>query len=286
MREKNKKKLFIIINMSSESPIVITYENDDTNTNSHNFFRTLKVNDWDFVRVGIGEKWEGFISKIHAYRKICDSFDDKKILIFSDARDVFCLRHPKAFVDAFRYLDCEILFSAEICCEGKLSVDDSYVGKQCTSLAPYFHYHKLKPPVRKFVNAGLIAGYTGALKNYWQWVIDNSFKDDQLAAGSFMNKFPEKVKLDSDALILHTSGFGVEGGIYAIHSQKHDAPTYSELFGCGAFFLHLPGVWMKGQRYLYEVINEHLGKHKSTAISELYTSRVPGWNDYNDLGKD
>lgn len=266
-----------------DNPVVITYENEDGNANAENFYRSLRVNGWQYIRVGAGEVWEGVINKIIAYRKALDLFDDRQIVVFSDARDVFCLRPPKAFLGGFESFDGDIVLSAEIFCEGKHIVEDDYKGWQCVSLSKYFKYHNMTPKIRKFVNSGLIAGRVHALKHMYQWIIDNGFSDDQLGVGCYMNAFPEKTRLDSDAILLHTSTWGVYSGIYAIHRQKHDSPSFAELFGTGAFFLHIPGIKFVGQGLVYKLVKTHFELHTSNEFLKLCDYKVPGWDDFKEL---
>jgi hypothetical protein len=266
--------------------ILVTYENEDT-PEFQFLEKTAKKNGWNIMRIGFGEKWLGFTNKINGYREICDKVSDDTIIVFSDARDVVCLRPPNAFKDAYEYMKSDIIVSAEVVCEGKLSVPDDYEGKQCVSLHPYYKYHIIKPhSIRKFVNSGLIAGKANALRHMWQWIIDQKIIDDQLGVGMYMNAFPMNIKLDCDAELLHSSTFGINGGVYSIHQQKHDAPSYSELFGCGAFFLHIPGNrTFKGQRLLYEVVKKHLEMYDTYDLLKLYDAKIPSWDQYDDLKK-
>jgi hypothetical protein len=181
----------------------------------------------------------------------------------------------------------DIVVSAEVFCEGKLEVPDGYKGRQCVSLHSYYKHHDIKShPIRKFVNSGLIAGRAKTAKHMWEWILEQGFTDDQYGLGMYMNTFPMNVRLDADAEILHTTTFGVNGGIYSIHQQKLDAPSYGELFGCGPYFLHIPGNRnFKGQKALYDIVKCHLEKHTSDELIRLYSSEIPGWDDYNDLVK-
>lgn len=270
-------------------PIVITYENDPTNAGSIFFRETLARNGWSVKVVGEGETWIGFLSKIRAYRAACDTLPDDQVVIFSDARDVVCVRPPRAFLDAYTYMNAEIVVSAEVFCDFQTSVSDDYVGKVCVSLAPYYRKRGIEPGLRPFVNSGLIAGTVGALRTMWQWILDKGHTDDQIGVGMYMNAHPEKVRIDSDALLLHTSTFGIGAGIYMIHTQKHDSPTFAELHGCAAFFLHIPGSdpekALHGQQYLYKIVVEYLRTHSGDALLKLYEKLPPKWDQYGDLPK-
>jgi len=266
-------------------PILVSYENETINENSAFFFETARRNGWEIQQIGLGAKWEGFAQRTKAYRDVCATYDKDRILVFSDARDVFCVRSNKAFEAAFQHFGCPILVSAEIFCQGRMNVEDDFVGWQCASLSRYFKHHGITPGLRKFVNGGLLAGYAGALGEMYSWIIENNYKDDQLGIAMYMNAFPQKVALDTEAIVLHTSVYGVEGGIYHIHKQKLDAPTFAELFGCGAFFLHIPGHSFKGQKFLYTCVKEHLQKHSSSELIMLYSKPIPGWDDFKDLKK-
>jgi hypothetical protein len=265
-------------------PIVITYENEDTNTFSGNFFESLKNTGWNYIRVGMGEKWNGYMTKVRAYLSVCDKFDAEQVLIFSDARDVLAVRPPKAFSEAFAYFKSDIIVSGEIFCDGKTERPDDYIGYQCVSLFPYFKANNMTTPIRKFVNSGLIAGKASHLKLMWAWIIDKGFDDDQLGVGSYMNTFPHRIRLDYDAELLHTTTFGVNAGIQRIHYQKIDSPSFAELNGIGSFFLHIPGInHSKGQMKLYNLVIDYLLKCSEKEWLGVYKYKTPGWDDYKML---
>ena len=264
--------------------VLVTYENEEKQ--EFKFFeKTALYNGWNLVRIGKDEKWEGFVNKINGYMKFCSSVTDNTLVILSDSRDVFCLRPPNAFKDAFNYMKSDIVVSAETFCQGQIEVKDDFIGNQCVSLHSYYKFHNIKPhPIRKFVNSGLIAGKAGALKHMLEWIIDQKYTDDQFGVGMYMNTFPMNVRLDADAELLHTTTFGINGGVYTIHQQKLDAPNFAELFGCGAFFLHIPGNrTFKGQILLYECVKQHLEAHASDELLKLYNEPLPKWDQFGDL---
>jgi hypothetical protein len=266
-------------------PVLISYENDSTNENSQFFFETVKRNGWEYRQIGVGDKWEGFITRTRRYKDISASYDKDRILVLSDARDVFCVRHAKAFTAAFEYFKTPILVSADVFLASQINVPENFIHTQGASLEPYFKHWNTDPlkTMRKFVCAGLIAGRAGSLYEMYNWILENNYTDDQLGVAMYVRKFPERIKLDHDAIVLHSSTYGVNGGTYHIHYQKQDAPTFAELFGTGAFFLHIPGLCYKGQKYIYNAIKNILKEHDSDALLKVYGKPYPPWDQYKDL---
>lgn len=269
---------------ATDDPVLISYENDINNENSKFFFETVKRNDWEFQQVGAGDKWEGWVTRMKAYRDVCSRYDKERILVFTDARDVFCVRYSKAFKAAFEYFNTPIIMSAGMFLASAIDLPANFMYKNGASLEPYFNYWKIQPTLRKFVCAGLMAGRAGALYDMWDWMLTNNYIDDQLGAAMYIRTFPEKVKLDLDAILLHSSEYGLDAGIYHIHMQKQDSPTLAELFGTGAFFLHIPGSGCyKGQKYVYNSIKNILQDIPSNPIIKEYGKPFPPWNRYKDL---
>jgi len=244
-----------------ESPLVITYDNKPTK-NTRNFLYTLNRNKWDYVLIGEGETWEGFISKMRGYKKYLETLNPKKIVVISDSRDVFCLRCPKSFLKKVRGIKQPMIVSMEIFCEGMIFPKEDYKGTQCVLLNDYYKHHGIDSSVnlRKFVNSGLICGEAGVVLEYFNYAIDNKFEDDQLALGMFMNLYPEKIFADIHANLLHNSVFGCNAGILHIELQKHDSPTIAEFCGRSSFFLHIPGIHsIKGQENVYNMVWKIIG---------------------------
>ena len=112
--------------------------------------------------------------------------------------------------------------------------------------------------MRKFVNSGLIIGKAKALREFYTWAHLRNERDDQMALATYMNLFPYRMKCDIDALLLHTSGFGKMGGLNNVITQSQDSPTFAELFGRGAFFLHVHNHGFPGQKIIYDAVKHML----------------------------
>jgi hypothetical protein len=259
-------------------PILITYDNAP-NENSKFFFETCIRNGWKINHIGNGETWLGFINKINAYKKVCEELPADQIVVLSDSRDVFCTRAPIGFIDGFNEFKSDIVVSTEIFSDGYIDKPDTAENIKSMPLHAYYKHHNITPGIRKYINSGLIAGRANALAFMWSWIIEQKFEDDQLGVHSFANTFPDKVALDKDAVLLHSSTFAVHAGVKNMHIQKLDAPTFGELLGCSAFFLHIPGTNLRGQGKLYEIIKDHLQKYSSFELLKLYGYRIPQWNE-------
>lgn len=240
-------------------PLVISYDNE-IKEETKRFIDTLENHNWDYMIVGKGEKWEGFITKIIKYNKVLKTLHPNKIVILSDARDVYCLRTQQSFIEAFNTFGGKTIVSAEVFLNGKIewSVEEIKTAnfRKGVPITNYWTYHNITNlPFRKYVNSGLIAGKVLELIEQTNWQIQfslkNNIKSDQLTLTHYINEYPEKIILDSDANILHSTTFGVNAGIENVHIQKLDSPTLAEFFGRSAFFLHIPGTTNKGQRAIY-----------------------------------
>ncbi len=264
---------------SSKTPLVVSYDNNPTQ-NTEFYMSTLKSHGWNSVFIGKGEVWNGFSNKINGYAKYINSLDDTQVVVITDARDVICVRDSSAFMEGFHEFKRDIVVSMELFCGGKFDVDDNYTHPQCVPLTHYWKANGVISPARKFVNSGLIAGTAKALKHMYAWVLEKGFTDDQYAFGSYMNAFPDRVAADTEAILLHTSTFGVNAGIQSIHIQKNDSPTLAEVYGRGAFFLHFPGMSGTGQAIIYETVRTLVSMGiKGTQLSRVYGYKEPAWNE-------
>lgn len=271
-------------NNNIDKPIVLSYENDPTNINSLLFKKTLENNNWDFKFVGQGTVWKGFRDRIIGYYEELSIYSDNKIIILSDARDVFCLRKPDFFIENIKnIIENKIIISSELFLCGHINWSDKQIEEalekdkdffwQGIPLNNYWDYYGKKDnlPIRKYLNAGLIIGRCKMLKQVFKWLIDNNFSDDQLGFANYANKFPELVYLDYDATYLHTSTSFVNGSLYKYDTQRLDSPTFTELFGLSSYFLHIPGSnTSKGQKQMYDCLYKLFDTNAIKSMFSLY----------------
>lgn len=256
-------------------PILISYCNSEinnTNPCTEIFIKTLTNNNWKYNIIGRGEKWNGFITRIHGYYNYLLTLDPKQIVVISDAKDVYCLKPPKNFIRDFMQYNKKIVVSMEIFAEGYLNYlpDKEYV--QVTWIDKYWQMYNIDTSKihRKYVNSGLISGYVEELIKFFKWTIDNKYTDDQKALGAYINTVPELVYADIHAKLLHTTGAFVSGGLYDIPVQNMDSPTISEISGLSSYFLHIPGTTLRGQKILYYNIGVILTFLNSKTLPKSY----------------
>lgn len=275
-------------------PLVISYENDMANNQNSQFFKeTLEKCGWEYLFIGEGEMWDGFKTKINGYYNCLLNLPSEKIVVLSDSRDVFCVRSPFYYMEHTKeILNTQILISTEMFLLGHMNWTENIIEKYKSNDLNYFwqgipldkywnHYGKTDNlPLRKYVNSGLISGKVENLLKAFKWIIEQNINDDQLGFSEYTNNFPELVSLDYNAKILHTSTFGVNGGLYDIEEQYKDSPTMSEILGMSSYFLHIPGINIsKGQKYIYHLVKKQIGETEGPN----YMFRLYGINPFPSL---
>mgnify|MGYP003328220264 CR=1 FL=1 len=84
-------------------PLVVSFENNFNNSKNSIFYKnTLDNNNWEYVFIGEGVVWNGFKARIHGYSNYLKNLPDDKVVILTDARDVFCTRNSITFMDAIK----------------------------------------------------------------------------------------------------------------------------------------------------------------------------------------
>ena len=248
--------------------LLLSYETDITNSNAQLFKKTLENHNWEYIFIGNGNQWKGFRDKIIGYYDYLLTLDTNKIVILSDARDVFCLRSSDLLIDKIKdIIDTKIIISAEMFLIGHMNwsqqqkndrlIKDPHFFWQGNPLDNYWQFlNKIDNlPIRKYINTGLIIGKVNNLLTAFEWIIKNNFDDDQLGFCEYTNKFPQNIYLDYNAEMIHTSTCFVNGSLYNHNIQKEDSPTLVELLGLSSYFLHIPGISLsKGQKEIYNII--------------------------------
>ena len=224
---------------------------------------------WSFRLIGTDKKWLHFHQRAVDYRDELINISNQnpnQLCVISDCKDVLCVRTPNHFNEIFNTFNSGIVVSAEVLCAGYTEPDilpkEEFKKYNCTPLFKYWRYKGYEVnnlPFRKYVNAGLISGYAKDLVNMYTWIIEKGVEinrsDDQVLMGMYLNEYPELVEMDIDAKLLHTTTFGASAG-YMSKLQTNDSPTFSELLGRSAFFIHIPGINPpKGNKVIYDMVS-------------------------------
>lgn len=265
-------------------PLVISYENEILeNKNAQLFKKTLENNNWEFLFICNGIKWQGFINKINFYHYITKYILKEKIIILSDSRDVLCCRRPNSFMNKIKNIleMNKLIISAELFLLGRLDWSEDEI-KEKTKDNPDFFWQGIPInnyweknmiyPDRKYVNSGLIIGKSCRVNKLFNWLKINNFTDDQLGISIYVNNFMDDVYLDHNAEILHTSTSLVNAGCSNGEIQRKDSPSISELLGYSSYFLHIPGANIsKGQKHLYNICSNIIHNYHSETILNEYS---------------
>jgi hypothetical protein len=256
-------------------PCVIMFDNKPDHEGTKYFEKTLSRNEWDYKIIGAGAKWESWRTRMEAYFKELETMNPKKIVVLSDARDVFCVRKSHTFINAFLTYKKPVVVSMELFCFGREEFNPKRVGN-CMTLESYWKHNKITPPMRRFCNNGLVAGYAGDLKNIYKWMFDAGYTDDQFGLGNYIINFPDLIAADIEARLLHTTSLGLNAGIQNIVTQSLDAPNLAELNGNAAYFLHVSGQANKGPPIVYKQIKMIL---ESGLVGPGILTTAYGWKE-------
>ena len=230
----------------NDKTIPLVIGNDANLENGSSFLNSLTKHNWEYAILSSDNKWQ-------AYKTFLESLPDDKLVIISDTRSVFCCRDSKQFMQGFTSKQSNIIVSMDVLCHGKFETDVSR--GQCIPLTKYWKEQKRdKTPLRKFVNGGLVCGKASSLRKLFAWASTQASSSDQILYANYMNAFPNEVYADDAAEILHSSSYALNGGLCSYQNQIQDSPTLAELFGHGAFFLHIPSLDDNCQKTIYKYV--------------------------------
>ncbi len=185
-------------------------------------------NGWEHVILGQGVKWESWQTRTKSYINYVSTLPENEVVVLCDAFDVLCLRSSDNFLEDFKSLNRKIVIGAETCCIGN-----------CVPPIQWWRNENMDSKNEcKYVNGGLIAGEASALKLMYQWGLNQNIVDDQMALGSYTNKYPHDVWIDIDqVLFLNDPGAST---IYKFNKYNKNVK-----FPCGKtikpYFIHFPG---------------------------------------------
>ena len=134
---------------------------------------SAKKNGFNLVVLGYNEIWKGFSWKIILMKDFLERIDEKSIVIFVDAYDVFVNNNVDILLQRFKEEDAEILLSIDNL--SNINMIHTYLYKKI--FKPFTLYEE-----QYNLNSGLYMGYAYALKEMLFNICDNceNHMDDQV----------------------------------------------------------------------------------------------------------
>lgn len=203
--------------MSNIKLLLVTYsniwnqhcQNYETSLKKFGYKKYNKVN-YDYYQatyifIGLGEKWEGFITKIKGYYNFLKSIeeDDKNlIIIVTDAHDVLCVDNYQNTLNTYinNFKDNIIVIGAERWCQ-QIS---------CLPLIDYWNKNKINNYLpNRFLNSGWFMGKINNLIYMLDYCVYDLFEkkgitDDQLAFCIFAKENINNIELDFQSQFVST----------------------------------------------------------------------------------
>lgn len=203
----------------------ITHKNRET----RNLELSLKKFDYDYIFVGVGEKWKGFIKgKITSLYNFLKEEKNHDYICVIDGYDVLACRDSSEFLKTF------FSFSTDIVCGGE---------KFCFfyNSTPTEKYKNFSiKNHRKFANGGFIVGKKEEILRMYEWIINIGKKlrtnDDQKILGMYINNFPEKVSIDISCDLVYNTITRVDKNNFEWRKDKLLCKPYNTF----PFFVHFP----------------------------------------------
>ncbi len=148
----------------------------DINEYVKEFKRSLKKHNYNYKLLGMGEKWEGFHTKMNCVIKSLKQLNPEQLVIICDSYDLLFCQPSKVIEERYHKLtQNKVVIGLE-------SVTDVYCKfidicipetiKRCKIQNRYY-------PDFKYINAGFIMGRAKDLLDIYTFMIRNKFKDDQ-----------------------------------------------------------------------------------------------------------
>ena len=109
---------YVQLRSTNQKVLVVMYETNVNDPHVKSYIKTLKTHNYEY-KVITDSKWEGFGKKIKTLETFLNTLSPEKVVIISDARDVFVSRDSKTLLSTYESMAKDkILVSTELaCCE-------------------------------------------------------------------------------------------------------------------------------------------------------------------------
>ena len=125
-------------------------------THDHGYYSSLvdscKQQNIQLHTIGLGQKWEGFQTKLRLIQETLDSLSDDTIVLFTDAYDSIIIGNEQDIVDRYYSLNKPMVFSAYS--GGGGFINNFFFGKSCSKNAS--------------LNSGGFIGIAKELKHFYR----------------------------------------------------------------------------------------------------------------------
>ena len=100
--------------------VILTFANQKT-PGLHNWEATMRKFGHDGVVIGMGRKWNGFMTKIQGYQEYISGLPSETIVTITDAFDVMACRPAKGLLEAYLQFQKPLVVSTENICVKSLN---------------------------------------------------------------------------------------------------------------------------------------------------------------------
>lgn len=155
--------------------IVLTIATDK-NKYVQEFENSLKRLGYSYKLLGLGTKWEGFVTKMKLFTEELSKLPENEIVIICDSYDILFIQSPEYILNKYNQkargkvvIGLENI-TPEFC--NFSTICDKNIIKQCNINNPYFLNFN-------YPNSGFLMGPVSILKDIYKFMIVNKHKDDQ-----------------------------------------------------------------------------------------------------------
>ena len=181
--------------MVSEQKLLLVSFATHENIGYQNWTRAARAHGLAHRVVGIGQTWQGFMTKIRAYRDFCFQQKNNRdtVLAITDCYDVLSVATSTEILFKYRQFEAPIVFGAERFCWS----DSCYPKQKATG-------------DHRYLNSGCVIGHAEQLCAMYDWMIDQSNKvggsqDDQMLMGHWASLHPTLCCHDTQSVLFPNS---------------------------------------------------------------------------------
>ena len=143
---------------------------------------SCKINGLNLKIVGMGQKWEGFGTKLRLIRETLDQLNSDTVVLYSDAYDSIIIGTAEDILKRFRQFNSDIVFSST----NQSGVNKVVFGDACDSVK------------NKSLDAGCFIGRAGALKLLFDSICAKTKCSGDIDDQKIINGWCQKHKIHLD----------------------------------------------------------------------------------------